>query len=1060
MPSDIVIDGARCLERIRRLYSVWRNTEGADSSTDDNNALHSVDAIVIIRGQKEDDFTYSKSAAMQTWLFGYEMHDVLVVFCQDSVIIFAGAKKLNYLKKIESEHNNKENAPRNFNFITRKENDEKNFDDIIKQIKTSHQGKTLGVFSKDKMEGPFCEQWQNCLNQHSLTTVDISNSVGYLLAVKDNEELSLIRKACEITGKLYSKHLKDQIINIVDSERKVKHSKLSEGLESALNDEKYVSNADANYVEMCYPAIVQSGGNYNLKFSANVDKNLLHYGGSSIICAFGIRYKSYCSNLVRTLLVNPSEEMKKNYQFLLDCEELILKELKHDVPLCDVYKTVRVKVEKERPGFLNKMTNNLGTALGIEFRESTIAITSKCTARAQKGMTFQVSIGFSGLENPDGKDEQSKTYALFVGDTIVVNENESCTIYTSSKKDISHIAIILKDDGTQEDNVDDTPAIAPRRAAAEKARTDPSVPEESRQEYQKSLLRKLNERAEARLTSQGDKVSAEKARKINNSYKSEGQLPQDPDIQDLKLYMDKRYETLILPINGTPTPFHISTIKNVSLAVEGEYIYLRVNFFHPGGIGKQADTIDKENVYIKELTYRASTDKKDDVVPASNNLSHIHKLILEIQKKFKDQEQERKQMEGVVKQDALILNPSKTNPKLKDLYIRPSLSNKKINGTLEAHTNGFRYTSVRGDKIDILYSNISHAFYQPCDNEMIVLIHFHLKHAIVFGKRKQTEVQFYTEVGELTTDLGKHRNMHDKDDVLAEQAERELRNKLKGAFQSFIDKVLQQKNFPFEFETPFRPLGFHGTPHRSMVLILPTTSCVVQLTEWPPLVIVLEEVELVHFERVHFQLKNFDMVFIMKDYSKKTQSIQAIPMAELDPIKNWLNSCDICYTEGPQSLNWAKIMKTITDDLNGFFAQGGWTFLEADSDVEGDGEGGGGGDDSDAEEDDYDPDEEESEEEGSESEYSAEEDDEDFDDEASSSDESDNLGTDEESGKSWSELEEEARRADAEKLDYDSDNGGRSKKKGGTSTKKASPVKSKKRPAHSPPPTNGKKRKR
>ena len=57
------------------------------------------------------------------------------------------------------------------------------------------------------------------------------------------------------------------------------------------------------------------------------DKNLLHYGGSSIVCAFGIRYKSYCSNLVRTLLVNPSEETKKTYQFLLDCEELILKEL-------------------------------------------------------------------------------------------------------------------------------------------------------------------------------------------------------------------------------------------------------------------------------------------------------------------------------------------------------------------------------------------------------------------------------------------------------------------------------------------------------------------------------------------------------------------------------------------------------------------------------------------------------------------------------------------------------------------------------------------------------------
>ena len=31
-----------------------------------------------------------------------------------------------------------------------------------------------------------------------------------------------------------------------------------------------------------------------------------------------------------------------------------------DVPLCDVYKLVREKVESERPELLNKMTNNLG----------------------------------------------------------------------------------------------------------------------------------------------------------------------------------------------------------------------------------------------------------------------------------------------------------------------------------------------------------------------------------------------------------------------------------------------------------------------------------------------------------------------------------------------------------------------------------------------------------------------------------------------------------------------------------------------------------------------------
>lgn len=40
------------------------------------------------------------------------------------------------------------------------------------------------------------------------------------------------------------------------------------------------------------------------------------------------------------------------------------------------------------------------------------------------------------------------------------------------------------------------------------------------------------------------------------------------------------------------------------------------------------------------------------------------------------------------------------------------------------------------------------------------------------------------------------------------------------------------------------------------------------------------------------------------------------------------------YSEGIQSLNWAKIMKTITDDPEGFFESGGWTFLDPESDVE------------------------------------------------------------------------------------------------------------------------------
>lgn len=42
-------------------------------------------------------------------------------------------------------------------------------------------------------------------------------------------------------------------------------------------------------------------------------------------------------------------------------------------------------------------------------------------------------------------------------------------------------------------------------------------------------------------------------------------------------------------------------------------------------------------------------------------------------------------------------------------------------------STGFRFTSVRGDKVDILYNNIKHAIFQPCDGEMIIVLHFHLK---------------------------------------------------------------------------------------------------------------------------------------------------------------------------------------------------------------------------------------------------------------------------------------------------------------------------------------------
>lgn len=63
------------------------------------------------------------------------------------------------------------------------------------------------------------------------------------------------------------------------------------------------------------------------------------------------------------------------------------------------------------------------------------------------------------------------------------------------------------------------------------------------------------------------------------------------------------------------------------------------------------------------------------------------------------------------------------------------------------------------------------------------------------------------------------------------------------------------------------------------------------------------------------------------------------------------SSCDIRYSEGIQSLNWTKIMKTITDDPEGFFENGGWTFLDPESGSE----DGGGSSEETEEDDNYEP---------------------------------------------------------------------------------------------------------
>jgi nucleosome binding factor SPN SPT16 subunit len=69
------------------------------------------------------------------------------------------------------------------------------------------------------------------------------------------------------------------------------------------NKNKQLANADFGSSDWVYTPIIQSGGKYDLKVSAESNQDNLKAG--VILASMGIKYKDYCSNIARTFMIAP-----------------------------------------------------------------------------------------------------------------------------------------------------------------------------------------------------------------------------------------------------------------------------------------------------------------------------------------------------------------------------------------------------------------------------------------------------------------------------------------------------------------------------------------------------------------------------------------------------------------------------------------------------------------------------------------------------------------------------------------------------------------------------------
>ena len=998
--SGYKIDSEKFYNHIQHIYEVFGNSDSNEIS-----CLKPLDAFVLIRGKYLEDNEESKqvkTSGFHEYILGYDFADSLIFFSPKTIYFVVASKKKIILQSIEKRKganipdieiilkaNVEDNTPKIKDIL----------ENILKEMNKSEIN--LGYMKEEKGVGKTVEEFYKVAeNMDNVNLVDTPLLVDEILQIKDEIELKLIN----ISGK-YSCQLLDYLNksfeNAIEEEKSITHEKISENIKKLTEKEsfnkKFIDKnkelkVDPASLEIKYLPVIQSGGKYTWDPFQPSDSSKL--SNDIIICKSFATYKEYNSQVIRTFMIDSSKAQQTQYKILLaafDKMIVLLKDAvkKEEKTFGDIYKEIKDFIISKDESLTNSIPECMGYGIGIEQSNENLRITENCKIPVQNGMAIFIYLCLDNLNNK---------YMMQLGDTVCINENGEFINFTEKcSKGLNDIHYELKNnsDKESEDIVNEGKNYEPNVRVTrhmDKKDDEKFLLAEKRKEHQEQLLKQKNEEFKRRLKEQGRnflKEEAEVKKKDYSNLKCFDNIKQfPPEVKQGKIYLSPKHFTVFLPIFSHIVPFHIGLIKNTSKSEDNNYTILRINFVIPISGADLGIVGNTENpVFIREISYKF----KD-----STEVQKITEQIKEMTKAYRTKEQENKEKEDLVEQEKIIIKKEKKSY-LSEISIKPPISSKKCQGVLEAHVNGFRFVSSKGERVDIIYKNIKHAFLQTCESELIVLIHFNLKNPILVGKKKVHDIQFYKEVGSQADDLNIKGRGNDYDEYELELKEQKKKENMNKEFIRFTKSV--EALGEVQFDLPFRELEFNGVPFKSNVTLFPTQNCIISLSEPPFFVITINEIEIIYFERVSQSLRNFDMAFIFKDLSRPIKRITAIPMENLDMLKTWADENDIFFGEGLLNMNWQNVINTIKNDPEDFVETGCWNFLaENASDEEEEEEG-----------ENADPEYEEEEIESSESDY---DDDDEEEIESEGEDEGDSALSEE--GKSWGSLNKEAARSDKE----------------------------------------------
>ena len=223
-----------------------------------------------------------------------------------------------------------------------------------------------------------------------------------LRAVKDNEEIYKIKKACEITDKCFNHLL--EFIKVGKTEKEI-----------AFEIEMFFRKNGAE--GLAFNPVVAIGENSADPHWKPSDRAV--QTADPILIDMGCKYQGYCSDMTRTIFMGCIlEEMKPVYDLVLKNQLYTIKEIKEYASI----KTISQMVENDFRLYNYDLIHSLGHSIGLETHEMPY-INSKNDTFLKESMVIANEPGIYVPEK----------YGIRIEDTILVEKN-GCTVLTKSPK--------------------------------------------------------------------------------------------------------------------------------------------------------------------------------------------------------------------------------------------------------------------------------------------------------------------------------------------------------------------------------------------------------------------------------------------------------------------------------------------------------------------------------------------------------------------------------------------------------------------------------------------------